>query len=131
LGFFELLKGYDDDLSHEFSMKLHSQGEYSSTTVVIRFSISPSPETISRVTTLPIGIRWSKEDKEVCVKTRKNFFILKEKPVGDNIGVRRESLPYPWDEVAYHIINDISYEGRLSMVYAYHFRFLHELRFKA
>lgn len=93
--------------------------------------ISLNAELISRVTTLPLGIRWSKEDKVVSVASRNNFFILKEKSVEDNNGVRRDRLPYPCDEVAYHILKYISCEGRLSIVYAYHFTLLHELRFKA
>jgi len=35
------------------------------------------------------------------------------------------------DEVAYHILKYISYEGRLSVVYGYHFILLHELEFQA
>ena len=124
LGFFEMLKGYDDDLSHELSMALHSHEENSATTIVRGLAISLSPETINRVTTLPLGIRWSKEDKQVSVATGKNFFLSKEKHVEEKNGVRRESLPYPWDEVAYDVLKYISCEGLLSVVYAYHFRFL-------
>lgn len=131
LGFFELLKGYDDDLTHEFALKLHSQGEENATTIFRGLEISLCPKTISGVTTLTLGIWWSKEDKVVTVATRKNFLILKEKHVEDKKGVRRENLPYPWHEVAYHILKYISCEGRLSVVYSYHFRFLNELRFKA
>lgn len=43
----------------------------------------------------------------------------------------REILPYPWDEVAYHILKYILYKGRMSVVYADHFRLLHELGLKA
>lgn len=90
MGFFELLKMYDDTNTHEFAMTLHSQGEDSATTVVRGLTISSSLETI----TLPLGTRWSKKDKTVGVTSRKNFFILKEKPVKDKNGVRRESLHY-------------------------------------
>lgn len=81
LGFFESLKGYDDDHAHEFSMALHSQAEDSATTVVRGLAISLSPKTISRVTTLPLGIRWSKEDKAVSITTREKIVILKENHV--------------------------------------------------
>lgn len=40
-----------------------------------------------------------------------------------------ESIPYPWNDVSYHIIKYILCEGRYSVVYGYHFRLLHELRF--
>ena len=49
----------------------------------------------------------------------------------DKNGVRRASLPYPWNEVIYHLINYISCEGRYSVVYGYQFRLLEELRFGA
>lgn len=67
---------------------------------------------------------------EGSVLVRKNFFNQIEKPVEDKNGVRREIPPYPWDEVAYHILKYISCEGILSVVYSYHFRLIHELRFK-
>jgi len=89
LGLFELLKGYDDDLVHEFSMELHSQEEESSTTVIIRLDISLNPETIRRVTILCLGITWSKHDKQVSVTNKKIFFLSKEKHVEDKNGVRR------------------------------------------
>lgn len=75
LVFFELLKGYDDDITHEFSMALHPQWEDSATTVVRGLDISLSLETICIVTTLPLGVLWSKDEKAVCVTARRNFFI--------------------------------------------------------
>jgi len=130
LGFFELLKRYDDDFSFEFSMAMNSQTCDNSTTVVRGLVISLSPKLISRVTTLPLGIKWNKEDKATSVTAKKNLFTSNEKPIEDKNGFRRESLPYPWDEVAYHILKYISCEGRMSVVYAYHFRLLHELMFQ-
>lgn len=130
LGFFELLKGYDDDLDHEFSMALHSQEQDSGTTLFRGFSISLNLETISKVTNFPLGIIWNKEDKKVSFATRKYLFLSKEKSVEDKNGVRRESIHYPWDEIAYPIIKYISCEWILSVVYAYHFKLLEELRFK-
>lgn len=39
MGFFEKLKGYDDEITQEFTMALHSQGEESSTMVIRGISI--------------------------------------------------------------------------------------------
>lgn len=58
-------------------------------------TISLSPETISRMTTLPLWIQWSEEDKVVSVTVKNIFFIHREKLVGDKNGVRREILSYP------------------------------------
>lgn len=131
LGFFELLNGYDDDITFEFSMALISHIKVSATTVVRGLAISLSPELISKGTTLPLGIKWGEEDKTTSATTKKNFFTTNEKNIEEKNGFRREILPYPWDEVSYHILKYISCEGRLSVVYGYHFRLLHELRFQA
>lgn len=129
VGFFELLKGYDDDLSLEFSMALNSQTKDNSTVVVRGLAMSLNPIIISKVRTLPIGIKWSREDKSTSITTQMNFFTANENPVEDKNGVRRESLYFPWYEMAYHILKYISYEGRINVVYSYHFRLLQELRF--
>lgn len=129
MGFFELLRGYDDDIAHEFSMALNPQARTSSTTMVRGLSITINPEVINRLTTLPQGVQWRREDKASSTFSKKKFFLNDEKPIEDKNGVRRESLPYPWDEVSYHILKYISCEGRLNVVYIYQFKFLHELRF--
>jgi len=49
----------------------------------------------------------------------------------DKNGVKRASLPYPWNEISYHLIKYISCEDRYIVVYGYHFRLLEELRFGA
>lgn len=46
---------------------------------------------IRRVTTIPLGVQWGKEDKAINVTAKKNFFLHKEKSVEDKNGVIRES----------------------------------------
>lgn len=111
-------------------MALNPQGEDSANIVVRGLATSLSTKTISRVANLPLGIRWRNEEREASVTTRKKLFIQRENHIEDKNVVRRENLLYPWDEVAYHIIKYISCEGRLRIIYSYHFRLLHELRFK-
>lgn len=91
--------------------------------------ITLSPELISRVTTFPLGVKWVKETMP-STTAKKIFFLPGEEYIEDKNGVRIESLPYPSDEVAFHIMKCISCEGRLSVVYGYHFRLLNELRFQ-
>jgi len=130
LGFIELLKGYDDDITYDFSMALNPQQRTSGTTMVRGLYVTINPNMISNVTTLPLGIQWIKEDKVNNTFDKKEFFLNDENPIEEKNWVRRESLPYPWDEVSYHILKYISCEGRLCVVYGYQFRLLHELRFK-
>jgi len=44
-------------------------------------------------------------------------------------GIKREILPHPWLEVAYHIIKYVTCEGKMSVVCAYHFKLLHQLKY--
>ena len=69
----------------------------------------------------------SKDEKPIGQAPKKNFFQNNETPVEDKNGIRRASIPYPWDEVSYQIIKYISCEGRYSIVYGYHFIIMHEL----
>jgi len=60
---------------------------------------------------------------------KKTFFQPGEDPVEDKNWVRRTSLPPPWNEVSYQIMKYISCKGMNNIVYGYHFRLLHELRY--
>lgn len=60
---------------------------------------------------------------------KRKFLLEGEEPTKDKNGVRRDSLPYPWSEVGYQLIKYISFEGRYSVFYGYHFMILEELRF--
>ena len=60
---------------------------------------------------------------------KKTFFLPEEHPVEDKNGVRRTSLPPLWSEVSYQIMKYITCGGRFSIIYGYHFRLLHELRY--
>jgi len=88
-----------------------------------------TPEFISMVTALPLGMPWSKDGKPIGQATKKNFFQNNEGPIEDKNGIRRARIPYPWDEFSNQIIKYISCEGRYKIVYGYHFRILHELRY--
>jgi len=129
LGFFELLRGYDDVVDMEFAMSLIPQARVSAIVVVRGFSVKITPESIRKITTLPLSLQWRKEDKASKALAKKNFFFEGEEPIEYKNGIRRESIPYPWDEVRCHILKYISYEGRLNIVYGYQFRLLHELKF--
>jgi len=54
-----------------------------------------TPEFISRVTALPLGLPWSKDEKPIGQAPKKNFFQNNETPVEDKNGIRRANIPYP------------------------------------
>lgn len=84
---------------------------YSKTHSTIRFmglTMEITPEFISRVTTVPLGPPYSKEEKPLGQVANKTFFQPNEYVVEDKNGIRRTSIPYPWDEFSYQIIKYIS-----------------------
>jgi len=129
MGFFVKLRGYDDEVAKDFSLSLIPLTRNHATVVVRDLSIELTTELISRTTTFPLGVPWRKEDKRNSQTAKKKFFLEGEEAMEDKNGVRIESLPYPWNEISYHLIKYISCEGRYSVVYGYHFRLLEELRF--
>lgn len=80
------------------------------------------------VTKLPSGLPREKEERQLASAAKKSFFKLYEKVEENKNGVKIESLPKPWDEIALHIIKYITCEGRNGVVHTYHFRMLHQLR---
>ena len=91
-------------------------------------TLEVTPELISRATSLPLGLPWSKEERSLGQATKKAFFLPEEHPVEDKNEVRRASLPPLWSEVSFQIMKYITCEGWFSIVYGYHFRLLSELR---
>ena len=86
-----------------------------------------TPQLISRVTELPLGMPWDKEERKLGQKAKWEFFLLEEQFSDDKNGVwRASSLPF-WSEVNLQIMKYITCEGRFSIVYGYHFRLLIEL----
>jgi len=89
-----------------------------------------TPNFINRITGLPLRLPWRKEAKTLGQVAKKTFSQPGEHPVEDKNGVRRTSLPPPWSEVSYQIMKYITCEGRLNILYGYHFRLLHEFRYR-
>ena len=129
MNFFEKFRGFDEEIAQECSLSLVPHIRTHATVTSRGLSMEITPEFISRGIALPLGLAWSKDEKTIGQAAKKNFLQNHETPVEDKNGIRRASIPYPWDEVSYQIIKYISCEGRYSIVYGYHFRILHELRY--
>ena len=120
MGFFERVRGYDDEVAKDFSLSLIPLTRTHATVVVKGLSVEITPEVIGRITTLPLGFPWRKEDKGNSQIVKKKLFLEGEEAIEEKNGVRRESLPYPWNEINYHLIKYISCEGRYVVVHGYH-----------
>lgn len=98
-------------MAREFSLSLIPLPMTNATSVVKGLSVEITTKVISRITTLPLGLPWRKEDMGNNTLAKKNFFLEGIEPMEDKNGVRRERTPYPWNEVNYHLIKHISSEG--------------------
>ena len=94
--------------------------------VIIRgLIIRVNESSINRISSFPMGIPLDKEDRKEAINAKNAFFLPNEKTHEYKNDIKWEILPHPWPKVAYHIIKYITCEGRMSVVYAYHFRILH------
>ena len=118
-------------MAQDFALSIIPLTRVHATVVVRGLSIDLTTKIISIITTLPLGVPWRKEDNGDSQGAKKKFLLEGEEPIEDKNGLRRANLPYPWNEVSYHLIKYISCEGRYSVVYGYHFRLLEELTFGA
>ena len=94
-------------MAQEFSHSLTPHSRIHATVLVGGLTIDLTPELISRVTKLPLGIPWRKEDKVDSQVAKRKFFLEGEEPTKDKNGVMRDSMPYPWSEVGYQLIKYI------------------------
>ena len=83
---------------------------------------------ISKVSSLPLVLPWDKKERQEAINAKKALFLPNENMDEEKNDIKRESLPQPWLEVDYHIIKCITCEGMMSVVYAYHFILLHQLK---
>jgi hypothetical protein len=126
--YFDRLRGYDDEISMEFSLNFQNIRGKEYIIIVRGLEIHVDEATINRVSCLPMDFPWDKDERQEASDDKNLFFLSYEEPIEDKNGVKRERLPEPWPEVAYHLLKYITCEGRLSVVYSYHFIFLHQLR---
>jgi len=122
--FCDRIQGYDDEVTEEFLMSLQPKSKILAIVNFRRLTLKLTTQLISRVTDLPLGIPWSKEETSLGQKAKKQFFLPEEQFSEDKNGVRRASLHPFWSKVSLQIMKYITCEGRFSIVYGYHFRLL-------
>jgi len=88
-------------VAQEFAHSLTPHSKIHAIVLVRGLTIDLTPKLISRVTTLPLGITWRKEDKGDSQVAKTKFFLEGEEPTEDENGVRRDNLSYPWSEIGY------------------------------
>lgn len=127
--FFDKFHGYDEEVTKEFLLSLRPHSKNHATVTFKGLTIELTLECISRITCLPLGLPWIKEEKPLRQVAKKTFLQPDKHLVEDKNGIRRTSITYTWGEVSYEIMKYISCEGRYNIIYGYHFKVLHELRY--
>jgi len=61
--FFERIHGYDDEVTKEFFMSLRPHSKTHATISFRGLTLEVTPDFIIRITGLPLGLPWSKEEK--------------------------------------------------------------------
>ena len=74
MGFFRKFTGCDDEVTQEFSHSLTPHSRIHAIVVVRGLTIDLALDLINRVTTLPLGIPWRKEDKGDIQRQKGNSF---------------------------------------------------------
>lgn len=83
MNFFEKFRGFNGEIAQEFA---HSLVPHSRTHATFTFKgllMEKTLEFISIVTTVPLGIPWSKDEKPIGQATTRNFFQNNETPIED------------------------------------------------
>lgn len=120
MGFFEEMRGYDDEVDIDFSLSLIPLTGTHVIVVVKGLYVELTPEVIGRITIIPFRFPWRKEDKRNIKIAKKKLFLGGEEVTKDKNEVKRERLPYAWNETSYHLTNYMSFGGRYNVVYGYH-----------
>jgi len=131
IAFCDKLQGYDDEVAEEFLQALRPKSKTVATVNFRGLSLTLTPQYISQITELPMGLPWDKDERKLSQQAKKEFFPPGEEFSEDKNGVRRTSLLPPWNEVSLQIMKYITCEGRFSITYGYHFRLLTELRHRS
>ena len=69
--FCDKIHGHDDEIIEEFLMSLQPKSKALTTVNWRGLNLKLTPELISQVTDLPLGIAWSKEERALGQKAKK------------------------------------------------------------
>jgi hypothetical protein len=99
LGYLNRLKGFDDNISLEFAQNFHNLEEQKYSTTIKVLWIKFNEPILVSVARLLFGFPWDKEERKLALYAKKYFLETYENMEETNNGVKRETLPSPWDEV--------------------------------
>ena len=78
MSFCDKLQGYDDEVAEEFLRVLQPKSKMLAVVNFRGLTLRLTPHFISRVTDLPMGVPWDKEERKLGQKAKKEFFLPEE-----------------------------------------------------
>ena len=75
ISFFDKIQGHDEEIMEEFLMSLRPQSKTHATVSFRGLTLELTPELISAVTGLPLGLPWSKEEISLGQVAKKSLFL--------------------------------------------------------
>ena len=132
LNFFFKLNGYEDRIAlkfyHGFKPEKNRDPHcYKFQIAVMGLNIFVDEEIISQINEILKGQRWDRDDRSWNLRVKNSLFKPQEQYEENRNGVKWESLPKNWVNIAFYIMKYLTCEGRLSMVYSYNFIILHQV----
>ena len=91
ISFFDRIQGYDEEVTEEFLMSLRPHSRTHATVGFRGLTLELTTNFISRITGLPLGLPWSKEEKSLGQVAKKTSFLPEEHPVEGKNGVRGQA----------------------------------------
>jgi len=76
--FCDRIQGHDDEVTEEFLMSLQPKSKTLATMNFRGLTLKLTPQLISRVTDMPLWTPWSKEERALGRKAKKEFFLPEE-----------------------------------------------------
>jgi hypothetical protein len=73
LGYFERLKGYNDEVAIEFSHNFHNINEHEYVTIVRGITIRINEASIRKVSILPMGVPWEKYERQESINFKGHY----------------------------------------------------------
>jgi len=78
MAFCDKIQGHDDEITEEFLKSLQSKSKTLATVNFRGLTLKLTPQLISWVTELPLGMPWDKEERKLGQNSKKEFFLLEE-----------------------------------------------------
>ena len=76
--FYDKIQGHDDEITEEFLKFLQPKSKTLATVNFRGLTLKLTPQLISRVAELLLGMPWDKEERKLGQKDKKEFFLPEE-----------------------------------------------------